>query len=404
MSTNRRKFLEKFAQLGTLTTLPVLATEAAPTPVLEEKNHFIAGPYLQNLLSDEITIMWITHKNSLSWVEYGEGAYLSKKAFAYQDGLIEANNRINKITISGLTAGANHKYRIVSTEILGYSGSKVHFGETIMSGIYSFKTPAANEEEFKMVVFNDIHDRAQTIPQLLYRHGFSGNTRDFDFVVFNGDTFETTNNETQIIEHLLKPCGDVFSTERPFVFVQGNHEVRGAFSRQLPQYFASPNHKFYYAFTRGPVRFVVLDAGEDKTDDNWEYGGLSAFDRYREIQKKWLEQEIETPEFKKAPFRIVLIHISPFHSGDWHGPMHCQKVFGPVLNKAKIDLQISGHTHRYATHEPDNTHNYPIVIGGGPVEGNRTLIKLHATSKELNLQMIRDDGEVVGKFNLKRKA
>ncbi|MFN3379898.1 MAG: metallophosphoesterase, partial [Runella zeae] len=87
MSTNRRKFLEKFAQLGTLTTLPVLATEAAPGAVLEEKNRFVAGPYLQNLLSDEITIMWITHKNSLSWVEYGEGAYLSKKAFAYQDGL-----------------------------------------------------------------------------------------------------------------------------------------------------------------------------------------------------------------------------------------------------------------------------------------------------------------------------
>ncbi|MNL52921.1 hypothetical protein D3C87_1761320 [compost metagenome] len=78
-------------------------------------------------------------------------------------------------------------------------------------------------------------------------------------------------------------------------------------------------------------------------------------------------------------------------------------MFGPVLNKAKIDLQISGHTHRYMTHEPDADHNWPIVIGGGPLEGKRTLIKLHATRKQLDLKMIRDDGELVGKFLIPKK-
>ncbi|GAB4016485.1 metallophosphoesterase [Spirosoma migulaei] len=406
MLSDRRLFLEKMAQLGTLSLMPIapsLANDAVAAPV-EEKNQFVAGPYLQNMGTHEVTIMWITHKNCFSWVEYGVGTYTSKREFGYNNGLIEANNRINKITLSGLNPGTDHKYKIVSTEILGYKGSKVEFGETISSPLYGFKTPAESEEEFRMVVFNDIHDRPQIIPQLLYRHGYTGNKRDYDFVVFNGDCFDWVTDESQVIDHLIKPSVDIFAAELPFILTQGNHECRGSFSRHLPAYFAYPDEKYYYAFTRGPVRFVILDSGEDKGDDSVEYGGLSAFDRYRETQKKWLEKEIDSAEFKKAPFRIVLIHISPYHSGDWHGPMHGREVFGPLLNKAKIDLQISGHTHRYGTHDPDAMHNYPIVIGGGPLEGNRTLIKLHATAKELNLKMIRDDGEVVGKYVIPKKA
>lgn len=406
MLSDRRSFLEKMAQLGTLSLLPASATLAddVSATVVEEKNHFVAGPYLQNMGTDEVTIMWITHRNCFSWVEFGAGNYTSKREFGYVNGLIEANNRINKIRLGDLKSGTEHKYKIVSTEVLGYKGSKVEFGETISSPLYGFKTPAENEEEFKLVIFNDIHDRPQIIPQLLYRHGYTGNKRDYDFVVFNGDCFDWVSSEGQMVDHLIKPTVDIFATEMPFILTQGNHECRGSFSREIPKYYAYPDDKYYYAFTRGPVRFVVLDSGEDKTDDSVEYGGLSAFDRYRETQKKWLEKEIESPAFKKAPFRVVLIHISPYHSGDWHGTLHCRDVFGPLLNKAKIDLQISGHTHRYATHDADATHNYPIVIGGGPLEGQRTLIKLHATPKELNLKMIRDDGEIVGKYTIPKKA
>lgn len=401
MLSDRRSFLEKMSQIGALSILPGASASAANE---EEKNHFMAGPYLQNMGSDEVTIMWVTSKNCFSWVEYGEGNYAINKAFAYNNGLIEANNRIHKITLSNLKPGVGHKYKIVSTEITRFKGSKVEFGETITSAMLGFKTPAADEEEVKFVVFNDIHDRPQIIPQLLYRHGYTGNVRDYDFVVFNGDCFDWVTEEQQLIDHLIKPTTDIFSNELPFILTQGNHECRGSFSRHIPAYFAYPDNKFYYAFSRGPVRFVVLDSGEDKKDDSVEYGGLAAFDRYREIQAKWLEKEISNDEFKKADFRVVIIHISPYHSGDWHGTLHCQKVFGPILNKAKIDIQISGHTHRYMTHEPDATHNYPIVIGGGPIEGNRTLIKVHATKKELNLKMIRDDGEVVGKFQLAKKT
>jgi len=253
-----------------------------------------------------------------------------------------------------------------------------------------------------VVIFNDIHDRPQIIPQLLYRHGYTGNKKDYDFVVFNGDYFDWVTPEQQIVDHLIKPCVDIFGSELPFLLTQGNHECRGSFSRHIPAYHAYPDDKYYFPFVRGPVHFLVLDSGEDKTDDSVEYGGLVAFDRYREKQARRLEKEVATEGFKKAAFRVLLIHISPYHSGDWHGTMHCCEVFGPTLNKAGIDSQISGHTHRYMTHEADNDHNYPIAIGGEPLEGMRTLTKLHANQKELTLKMIRDDGELVGQFNIPR--
>lgn len=400
MINDRRAFLEKMSKLGVLSLLPATASHAANA---DEKNFFVAGPYIQNLSATEVTLMWITHKNSFSWVEYGEGTYTSKREFGYNNGLIEANNRINRVTISNLKPGTTHKYKIVSTEILGYRGSVVQFGETISSVMLQFKTPALQEEEIKVAIMNDVHDRPQTFHQMLYRHGFKGNDRDYDFVVYNGDMFDHIGTEQQLIKHLLEPSTQIFAQELPFVLVQGNHECRGSFARALPNYFTYPDNKYYFSFTRGPVRFLVLDSGEDKTDDSVEYGGLAAFDKYRETQKRWLEKEIESEDFKKAAFRVLIIHISPWHSGDWHGTTHCRSTFGPVLNKARIDLQLSGHTHRYTTHEANSDHNFPIMIGGGPITGNRTLIKLHADNKEMNVSMTKDDGEVVGKLRIPRK-
>jgi len=347
--------------------------------------------------------MWVTHKNSFSWVEYGDRMNLNRKFFSYQNGLIQANNRVNTITLPGIKSGQSHRYRIVSTEIVAVNGSQYKFGETMTSPIYSFDTPSETAEEFKMVIFNDHHERSQTIPQLLYRFGYTGNEKDFDLVVFNGDVFDDLESEEQLINQFLIPCVNVFAKETPFLFVQGNHEVRGAFSRHLPDYLGFTNNQYYYAFTRGSVRVVVLDSGEDKTDDNWEYGGLVAFDQYREKQREWLRREIASPDFKAAAFRVVLIHISPWHSGDWHGTLHCREMFGPLLNEGKIDLQVSGHTHRFAYHQPDKDHNFPIIIGGGPIEGNRTIMKFHATPSNIKVKVLKDDGEVLGDYSYNPK-
>ncbi|WP_051293345.1 metallophosphoesterase family protein [Olivibacter sitiensis] len=160
--------------------------------------------------------------------------------------------------------------------------------------------------------------------------------------------------------------------------------------------------KYYYSFKQGPVYWIILDTGEDKPDDHPVYAGIVDFDGYREEQARWLEQVVQQKDFLDAPYRVVMMHIPPFHSGDWHGTTHCRKAFDPIFDKHKIDIVISGHTHRYGVHPPSEEHRYPIIIGGGPKEGNRTIIYFTADQTSLNIEMKRDDGEVVGVYEIKR--
>lgn len=404
----RRTFLGAVSKAGLLMCLPVPAlAEAVKSETADPAADptFIIEPYLQNLTDTGVSVMWITDKPALSWVELIRPGMPNQKIFTEKHGLIESNNRLNKIRIKGLAPGTTYQYQVFSREIREFKPYVITYGDTIQKGPFSFTTASEKENEVSLVVFNDMHDHPENITELMAKFC---KTPDYDLVVFNGDAFNWIDDEAQIVKDLLLPAVNVFASSIPFLLVQGNHEVRGKFARQMFDYFDYPDQASYYAFTRGPVRFIVMDSGEDKVDDHKEYGGLVAFDNYREEQARWLAQEIETKAFKKAAFRVVFIHIPVFHSGEGHGTLHCRKLFNPLFNKGKIDISISGHTHRYGTFNADPaTHNYPIVIGGGPGHtgrggGPRTLIKLKASDKLLSLEMLIDDGSVVGSYQLKK--
>jgi 3',5'-cyclic AMP phosphodiesterase CpdA len=399
----RRDFIGLVSKTGLLglgaSPLISLATDnGQKEQVIVDEHIFLTKPYLQNPGFNSMTIMWITAKDAYSWIEYrADGAEL-KKAHAVTDGMVDANNRIHKISLDDLKPGARYTYTVFSKEIIDYQPYKITYGATISGGKNEFTTPEINAEKVSLLIMNDIHDRPKSISHLM---GLNG-TDHFDFVFFNGDIFDFQKDQQQIIQNMLTPCTDTFAGTKPFLYVRGNHETRGKFARQLSSYFNNIDAAQYFSFTRGPVHFIALDTGEDKEDAAPVYAGLVDFDAYRRKQALWLEQQLKSNAYKKAKFKVVLMHIPHYHSGDWHGPMHCREVFGPLFNKYKIDLMISGHTHTYGIHKPQEGHNFPIVIGGGPKEGKRTLIKLKADARSLNLSMIKDDGQEVGAYEIKR--
>jgi predicted phosphodiesterase len=398
---SRRGFLSSFAKAGIAATfLPetLLVTPHLVIPAHPEKGHvFLALPYLQEPTPSSMTVMWITNLPCYSWVEYGATQALGKKTHRVTNGIVEAYNRINRISLNGLQPGTTYYYRVCSREITGFEPYKLTYGNTIQSDIYSFTTAPEQPGSVSWLIMNDIHDRPYSIPHLMKMNG----NEPYDFVFFNGDIFDYQTSEQQIIDHMLQPCTDSFATQKPFLYVRGNHETRGKYRSELVHYFSNPEGRSYYSFTHGPVHVTVLDTGEDKPDDTPVYAGIVDFDTYRQEQREWAAQVMQSRAFKKAPFRVVLMHIPPFYSGDWHGTMHCRELFNPLFNKYKIDLCISGHTHKHGVHPPvAGQHHYPIVIGGGPKEGARTLIKIRADKKSFNLQMLDDSGKEVGKYQL----
>lgn len=396
---NRRKFLinaAKVAGIGTVgyvyfTGIKNDVAEVPPPPI--GKHIFLTQPYLYSIQPDLMYVRWISNLQSLSWVEFGETRNLGQKAFSITDGLINANNRIHEIALENLKPGKQYYYRIASKELLEFEREDIiTYGKTIYSEVYSFKAAEQNQQECSWLVLNDIHDTPKSFSELI---GLNKN-EPFDYVFLNGDMFNWIDAEEQLIDHLIKPCTEVFASHIPMLFQRGNHEIRGNFTWHLKDYFPL-KPKQYFTYWSGPVFTIVLDSGEEEVDS-----GYDQFDAYREKQAVWLEQVMQSDDYKKARYKVVMMHIPPFYSFDAKGSRHCKKIFSPLFDQYKIDLVIAGHTHTYGVHPPvKGQHDYPIIIGGGPIPGNRTLIKVKANQTQLHLQMLKDDGSLVGEYKIK---
>jgi predicted phosphodiesterase len=398
-TTNRRTFLEAIALTAAATTFSIPTALAGSKKEGEHiEFEFLTSPYLQALTPTSVSIVCITSSVASTWVEYGEGVP-STSEYAEQDGLNDAYQTLFNIQLTDLKPDTRYAYRVVSKEIESFEPYKLVYGKEIRSDTFHFTTPAVDSDQVACLILNDIHDRPHSFRDLI---SLNENVP-YDFVLLNGDMFDYQIDEKQLIDHLIKPCTEIFAKEKPFILSRGNHETRGKFSRNIKPYFSYPGKNYYHSFKQGPVYWIVLDTGEDKPDDAPVYAGIVNFDDYRKKQAIWLQNIMGSKEYQEAPFKVVLMHIPPFHSGDWHGTIHCRKLFTPLFEKYKIDMVIAGHTHKYGVHKPQDDHTYPIVIGGGPREGTRTLLRLDATVKDLKMVMKSDDGKVVGEYGISKK-
>lgn len=395
---NRRKFLS-FGAIGAAGLLP-FKVFSKTTPVAEELTGSMkCKPYLQAAHTNGITVRWITDAPCHSWVEYGETKdKLDRKAQQIEEGMIQVDNRIHAIPLTDLLPGKTYYYRSVSRKTGSLERKKQSFGEPVYSGVHSFTTLSRKINSVVFIVFNDIHDRPESFATLM-KYQTPGKK---DFVFLNGDMFNKQEDESQIINHLINPLTDLFASTTPFLFARGNHETWGAYARELSSYFDGRENKYYYSFEYGPMYGIVMDSGETKPDEDPVNGGIIDFDAYREKQAKWLATEVQKDAFKKARYRVVFIHIPPYYiDEDAYASIQQNEIWGPILNASKIDLMLCGHTHKHGVHPPVNgKHNYPIVIGGGPKDGNRTIINIKISEQALNLKMIDDGGETVGVLNI----
>lgn len=390
--SNRRQFI---GNLGTLSLGFPIAAHAQTTRLLspdcdEHQHGFVILPYLESLTPTSCCITMITKLKSLTWLEYGEEEP-DQTAFQVEHGLRQTNTTLFKIPLTNLKPETTYVYRFASKPIQAFNPKSMVFGEEQRTEIYRFTTPATHSEECQMIVFNDLHNTAQDrlgaflpyIPK-----------KPVDFIVFNGDILNHIDHEKQILEHFFYPVGKLFSTHTPVIYLRGNHEARGKYAREFLGYVDKPNGKTYQAFRRGPVHWTFLDTGEDKKDTDIEYSGMVDFDQLRLEQRYWLEKVVETEEFKRAPFRVVVMHIPPIFSDSAHGTLHCKELFMPVFNAHSIDAVITGHRHIHALHPPSELNKFALFVGGGPRQGQQTtVIDIKANQNQLLIRTIRDTGE-----------
>lgn len=376
------------------TLLPAAAPAAA----------MLAGPYLQSPGPTSMTVMWVTGSNAAGWVEYGRDGSAPLRALPVRDGLVEGNGRVHRVVLTGLAADTTYSYRIATRPIASFGPYKVDYGDIAWSETFTFRTLGASRDTYSFLVLNDLHEDVET----LRAHMTRAAAAPYEFVFFNGDTLSHLESEGQVLERLLKPAADRFASRIPFFLVRGNHETRGAFARELGRYLALPDGRFYYSFDHGPVHFIVMDTGEDKEDGHWAYSGLTDFDAYRQQQAEWLAQEVASPAFREARFRVLIAHM-PFFGGartrvDGHGQADCRARWGGMLSAAGLDLHIAGHTHRADWVQPEAAANtFPIAVGGGSAKGSNTLTRVNVSPDALDVIVTTEAGVETGRYRVPAK-
>lgn len=366
----------------------------------QEGFRIVCGPYLQNVSEKEATVMWITNRNAVSWVEIapddGMNFYAEARPQFYQTNFgKKLIGTVHAVRVTGLQKGTSYRYRIYSKEVIEETPYFVQYGKVAATDVYTrrpyrFTTLDYARPATSFAVVNDIHADHETFSALMETQ----KDKKLDFVVFNGDMLSNMSSEEQLIEGFLGQAVRLFAAETPVFYARGNHETRGLFSPQYIRYFPTSTGQPYYAFRQGPAFFIVLDGGEDKPDNDIEYHDLAAFDAYRAAEVDWLREVVNSEAFKEAPVKIAIMHVPPVGS-TWHGPLEVKKHFMPILNKAGIRVMLCAHLHQYTYIAPGEEGNdFPILINS-----HKHILEIDVNGQDIRIQIKDTEGKIFKTFN-----
>ena len=358
----------------------------------EETFSITHGPYLSYLSTDVAMINWSTNQDAVSTLEWQGEDGNWHKVVPTHDGLV-LTGTTHSVQITGLSAGQTYNYRISAKQIRYFGSNNVNYGGSVTSNTYSFETLNPERTNFTAYVFNDIHNDLNKLGQMLQHITLNPG----DLVFFNGDMVDDLVEDNRLNE-LIDLSVARFATQFPIYYLRGNHETRGRMAREFGQRFPQGDGHLFSSLVQGPAQFFLLDSGEDKEDDHQEYGGLVDFDFYRsQIQTPWLRAEVEKSLPIQPVFKVALVHMPIFGGANWHGERQIRGLWQPLLNKADINVEISGHTHVRLWVPADHIfRRFPVMVNG-----IKSFVRLNVTRDQMTLEVIDVNGKVIDRHTFK---
>ena len=285
------------------------STPAAPAVI-------IAGPYLQQVTQTGITIMWETGPEASSTVEYGKGIPQWREMKVTLDRKAESpgSRQMHKVVLTGLEAGADYSYRVVS---------KTEAGVEQASEVCTFQTAVVGDAPYTFGIISDTQHPPTTgkLTDLLY-------TQRPNFCINGGDLTGGTDGHDpkEWREGLLKPAAKLMQHVAMFC-IPGNHDTNYT---NYFKYLSAPDPQYRYTFTYGNAQFFMLDSNRPCDEKSEQY--------------QWLDQELAK---SKATWKFVVHHHPVFSSeqityskdrGDDH-----VAALKKLYEKYGVDIVFNGH-------------------------------------------------------------
>ena len=368
----------------------------------------VSAPMLQNYAETSMGVAFAVSDMANGYVRYSTRPDMSDAVTVKCGGfrVTDMNEHVMLIRLTGLKPATKYWYTIGADRI-SYKGG---YDMTITGNeedphIYSFTT-AGKDAASHFCVINDTHARWDVIAAAMDKVAALAPS----CVVWNGDATNCEEEIDSLVNIFLNP--DIerkdYAAEIPYMFCSGNHDSRGLANRHLERVwmFRQPEERASrdwdlgrnFAVRMGDIAMIGLDTAEDKQDTNPIFAGLFNSAAYREAQTEWLKDALSQKEIASAPYLVAFCHIPLFDpdpkanpgdlapadvSPDYRGNFAswqrtCANMWGPLLAKARCQLVVTAHQHRYRFDEPDGDRTWAHMVGGGPSlqgSGHATVIE-----------------------------
>ena len=284
-------------------------------------------------------IMVPVKSDLLFWVTVGGKSY-----YDHSNGIIRSSTRMHRVNVPMSELDKAGEYTVSYRKIID---RKPYFPETEepVSTVYKFRS-VPDSGVINIYHLSDTHGNFD-LPSAAGTY-FGEET---DLLILNGDIPDHS-GKVENFDLIFRLCEAVTGGSRPCIFSRGNHDTRGFYAENIADYTPTENGRSYFSFRLGRIWGIVMDCGEDKSDDRTEYGHTVCCHEFRLEETEYLKEVIKNADNEyNAPdveYRIVIVH-NPF-SFTMNPPFDIeQELYSEWLRlldeNVKPDVMLAGHLH-----------------------------------------------------------
>ncbi len=317
-------------------------------------------------VENEYQIFVPVRSELLMWIEIGKESF-----YDHSNGVLRSDTPLHKMCVPMELLDTEKEYTVCYRKVIK---RKAYFTETkdVVKVTYKFN-PIEKGKAINIYHIADSHSRVKAAVDAAL-----ANEKKIDLLILNGDVAEDSSTIERIIG-IYEISGNITKGEIPCVYSRGNHDMRGICSDRLAEFAPNRYGRTYYTFRLGDLWGMVLDCGEDKNDDQEEYGNTICCHAFRLEETRFIKETIAKGEFldNTIKYRMVVCHI-PFTRINYNGEgkfnieSELYSEWCRIIGEGvKPDLYLCGHVHVCTVVMPgdpmDNRgQTCPVIVGTRP--------------------------------------
>ena len=243
-------------------------------------------PYLQNPTADGMTVCFLTQKGArdvqVLWRPMGS----AEKDYGNRgQGDADSGHALDNLESEAHSVAARDGLRIPGSL---YATKRPR----PQTPPYRFHAMDPHAKTFRAAFVNDIHNRVATLEAVMK----NVKPEDYEMSFLLGDMWTNpspANGADEVFRTMEAYIRLLHASEKPMIFVRGNHETIGGFAKYMAYLFDIPgldakagefDQQWQFTLQPGPVWFLALDGGDDFTKR------FEKFQPIRKRQAEWIER------------------------------------------------------------------------------------------------------------------